>query len=281
MEDSDNPYDILGVSPNASASEIKTAYRKLALRHHPDRQTNESAKATSGPIFAKISNAYEILGDDRRREEFDQQQQRREGMRSNAFNDHSFHFHDPFEVFAQTFAREFGTQQRGTSGGGGFHDPFFGSPFGGGLFGGMFGRQNGFQDPFSDSFFEDPFSHRSMGGHMDVFSQMQQQMDMMRQQTPSSSSSQFYSSSSSSSFRGEGSQRESVSTTTRIINGKRQTITERVITKPDGTVERHVETVGDPDFPAQLEHGRSDNGSGSRPLLEEKPKRQKTKKFFR
>jgi curved DNA-binding protein CbpA len=280
MEDSDNPYEILGVSSTATASEIKTAYRKLALKHHPDRQTNESAKASSGPIFAKISNAYEILGDDRRRQEYDQQK-RREGMRSSAFNDHNFHFHDPFQVFAQTFAREFGTQQRGGAGDG-FHDSFFGSPFGGGLFGGMFDRQNGFQDPFSDPFFQDPFSsHRSMGGrHTDIFSQMQQQMDMMRQQNPSSSPHFYSSSSSSSSFRSGGNQRESVSTTTRIINGKRQTITERVITKPDGTVERHVETDGDPDFPAQLEQGPV-NGLAPRPLLEEKPKRQKTKKFFR
>jgi hypothetical protein len=58
----------------------------------------------------------------------------------------------------------------------------------------------------------------------------------------------FYSSTSYGGGSG-GRMSESVSTTTKIINGKRQTITERTITHPDGTVERHTEKSGDDDFP--------------------------------
>ena len=52
---------------------------------------------------------------------------------------------------------------------------------------------------------------------------------------------------------GGGGNGESVSksTTTRMINGKRQTVTERIVRKADGTVERHVEETKDDDFPAQ------------------------------
>merc|ERR1712038_1512387 len=58
----------------------------------------------------------------------------------------------------------------------------------------------------------------------------------------------YSSSSTSSSFGGNG-PRESVTTSTRIINGKRQTVTERTVVKADGTVERTTETSGDDDFP--------------------------------
>merc|ERR1711923_158526 len=66
-----------------------------------------------------------------------------------------------------------------------------------------------------------------------------------------SGSRQFSSSFSSSSMGGRNGTTESVSTTTRIINGKRQTVTERTTVKPDGTVEKKVETDGDNDFPSR------------------------------
>ena len=63
MNQEENPYDVLGVSANATAAEIKTAYRKAALRYHPDKQTNEQDLHTATEQFAKLSNAYEILSD--------------------------------------------------------------------------------------------------------------------------------------------------------------------------------------------------------------------------
>ncbi|MGO8880927.1 MAG: DnaJ C-terminal domain-containing protein [Desulfomonilaceae bacterium] len=67
MENID-PYKALGVEKNATDAEIKSAYRKLARRYHPDLNSNsKSAEAR----FKEISQAYEILGDKQRRQEYD------------------------------------------------------------------------------------------------------------------------------------------------------------------------------------------------------------------
>jgi DnaJ-class molecular chaperone len=62
-----DPYDVLGVSKTASAAEIKTAFRKLAKKHHPDQSKEPKAKER----FAEVGSAYEILGDDKKRGAFD------------------------------------------------------------------------------------------------------------------------------------------------------------------------------------------------------------------
>jgi len=63
-----NPYDVLGVAKSASPKEIKAAFRKLAKQHHPD-QNPDDPKAKDR--FAAVNQAYEILGDEKRRGEFD------------------------------------------------------------------------------------------------------------------------------------------------------------------------------------------------------------------
>lgn len=60
-----NFYDVLGVSRNASDKEIKTAFRKLAQKYHPDAGGDEQK-------FKEISEAYETLSDEKKRKEYDQ-----------------------------------------------------------------------------------------------------------------------------------------------------------------------------------------------------------------
>jgi len=61
-------YDLLGVPPNATLEEIKSAYRQLALRYHPDR--NPGSK-TAEEEFKKISEAYQVLSDPEKRKLYD------------------------------------------------------------------------------------------------------------------------------------------------------------------------------------------------------------------
>ncbi|KAF3480546.1 chaperone dnaJ 6 [Arthroderma uncinatum] len=65
-----NPYEVLGVEEKASADEIKSAYRKQALRHHPDKVSPE-AKDEAHKKFQEIAFAYAILSDERRRRRYD------------------------------------------------------------------------------------------------------------------------------------------------------------------------------------------------------------------
>ena len=62
----ENPYNILGVAPNASTEDIKKEYRALAMRHHPDRNPHSSAEVR----FNAIKKAYELLSDPQKRAEY-------------------------------------------------------------------------------------------------------------------------------------------------------------------------------------------------------------------
>lgn len=62
-------YEVLGVSRDASDDEIKKAYRRLAMKHHPDRNPGDEE---SEELFKEASDAYEVLGDSQKRAAYDQ-----------------------------------------------------------------------------------------------------------------------------------------------------------------------------------------------------------------
>src|SRR5215831_20432613 len=63
-----DPYDVLGVSRQADAAAIKSAFRRLAKKLHPDANKSDPKAAQR---FAELNTAYEILGDEAKRKAFD------------------------------------------------------------------------------------------------------------------------------------------------------------------------------------------------------------------
>ena len=113
-------YDILGISKGASDAEIKKAYRKKAIKYHPDKNPgNEEAEA----MFKKAAEAYEVLRDSQKRARYDQYgHQAFDG--SGGFGGGGMNMDDIFSQFGDIFGGAFG------GGGGGFSG--FGGGFGGG-----------------------------------------------------------------------------------------------------------------------------------------------------
>jgi molecular chaperone DnaJ len=108
-----DPYETLGVSRSAPVEEIKTSYRKLAMKYHPDRNPGNAEAEES---FKEISQAYDILIDADKRAAFD-----RYGYAAFQGAGGGAGFHDPFDLFREVFG----------SGGGGIFEHFFGGGSGG------------------------------------------------------------------------------------------------------------------------------------------------------
>ena len=110
-------YETLGVAQTATADEIKSAYRKLAMQWHPDRnQGNPEATAK----FKEISAAYETLSDDNKRREYDFHQQHPQGFGPQVGG---MHFNFGSTPFGPGGLDDFVSQIFGQHGFGGFRQP--------------------------------------------------------------------------------------------------------------------------------------------------------------
>ncbi|XP_012935695.1 dnaJ homolog subfamily B member 6 isoform X4 [Aplysia californica] len=149
-------YDVLGIERSATEQEIKKAYRRLALKWHPDK--NPDNKDEAKRKFQEISEAYDILSDKKKREVYDLYG--REGVLGGGHGTHEdfsydpsnfgnfhFQFRSPEEIFRDFFGTD---------------DPFA-SFFGGFPSGNSFASSFFSQDPFASSGVAH-FSSTSFGG---------------------------------------------------------------------------------------------------------------------
>jgi molecular chaperone DnaJ len=112
-------YEVLGVKRNATSDELKGAYRKLAMKYHPDRNKGDDQAAES---FKEATEAYEVLTDDQKRQIYDQYGH--DGLAQGGYQRGFSSFEDIFSMFGDIF---------GGRGGGSVFEDFFD-------FGGMRGR---------------------------------------------------------------------------------------------------------------------------------------------
>lgn len=129
MAEKNDYYEALGLSKNASADEIKKAYRKLALEYHPDRNKSKEAESK----FKAVTKAYEVLSDPQKRQTYDQLGHAafEQGVGQGPFGQGGFNQgqYGPFNYTYSTNGQDFDF--------GGFSDPFeiFEQFFGGSPFG--------------------------------------------------------------------------------------------------------------------------------------------------
>src|SRR5215212_11736684 len=121
-------YEVLGIDRSVSAEEIKKAYRKMAVKYHPDKNPGDKEAEEK---FKEVGEAYDALADAQKRAAYDQyghaafdRSRGFGGARGGGGG-----FHDPFEIFREVF-----------SGGGGGGGTIFDDLFGGGGGGGGGGR---------------------------------------------------------------------------------------------------------------------------------------------
>jgi DnaJ-class molecular chaperone len=138
-----DPYEALGVKQDASAEDIKKAYRKLAKRYHPDSTGGDKAKEDR---FKEISTAYDILGDPDKRARYDAM--RRQGSFGGPMGgDGGF---DLGDLLAQMFGGAGGPAAGARSGRGGVQYRVYSTPGGGfreSVFGDGFGPESPFDEP--------------------------------------------------------------------------------------------------------------------------------------
>lgn len=94
-------YSVLGVNKSATDIEIKKAYKKLAMKYHPDRNSGDKEAESK---FKKIGEAYEILSDPKKREIYDQYGHSGFDYSNNSYSNSTSHFTDIFnDIFGDIF----------------------------------------------------------------------------------------------------------------------------------------------------------------------------------
>jgi molecular chaperone DnaJ len=99
-------YEVLGVPKNASGDDLKKAYRKMAVKYHPDKNPGDK---TAEEKFKEVSEAYDVLGDSDKRAAYDRYGH--EAFESGGVQSGGRNFrggHDPFDVFREVFGGGFG-----------------------------------------------------------------------------------------------------------------------------------------------------------------------------
>ncbi len=109
-------YEVLGVPRNASEEEIKKAFRKLAFKHHPDRNKSKGSESK----FKEINEAYQVLNDSAKRAQYDRFGHAGVGLESDVGNgfegfDPFGGFGDIFEAFFDGFGAGAGTRSRSSA----------------------------------------------------------------------------------------------------------------------------------------------------------------------
>jgi DnaJ family protein B protein 6 len=141
-------YKVLGLAKTADEVEIKKAYRKLALKWHPDK--NPEGKEKAEKVFKKIAQAYEILSDVKRRSDYDRfgtinpnspgSAGRSRRRQTTSFGPGDYYFRSPFDIFREFFSDPFREFESGLD------SPLFRPPF-------MFFAEMGARE-FEDSFLQ-------------------------------------------------------------------------------------------------------------------------------
>ena len=114
MSEKRDYYEVLGVSKNADEAEIKKAYRKLALKYHPDKNPDDAAAEDK---FKEAAEAYEILSNAEKKARYDRFGHA--GMGGAGFGGGGMNMDDIFSNFGDIFGGAFGGSFGGSRGGGG------------------------------------------------------------------------------------------------------------------------------------------------------------------
>ncbi|RZJ05550.1 MAG: molecular chaperone DnaJ [Brevundimonas sp.] len=107
-------YEVLGVERSIDAAGLKSAYRKLAMQHHPDRN---GGSEESMAIFKEVSEAYTVLSDDQKRAAYDRFGHAGLNGGQGGFGGGQQGFHDINDIFSQVFGDAFGDAFAGRQGG--------------------------------------------------------------------------------------------------------------------------------------------------------------------